>query len=150
MFLAAAVDLGASPAELSAALAGLNVPGWRLSPATASRHSITGTHLDVLLDEKLAHSAHRRLSDIRSMIEGAPTLPPRARQRALSVFQVIGEAEAKIHRIPIEQIHFHEVGAVDSIVDICGAAVALELLGDPDVSSAPPPPGSAVLTPAHR
>src|SRR5262249_11592909 len=149
MFLAAAVDLGGSPTGLSPALAGLNVPGWKLSTATASRHSITGTRLDVLLDEKLAHSAHRRLSDIRSMIEGAPTLTPRARQRALSVFQVIGEAEAKIHRIPIEQIHFHEAGAVDSIVDICGAAGALELWGDPDVYSAPPPLGSGVLSSAH-
>lgn len=149
MFLAAAVDLGVSPAEIASALAGLNVSGWKLSTVTATRHSITGTHLDVVLDEKSAHPTDRRLADIRSMIERAPSLPPRARQRARAVFQLIGEAEAKIHRIPIEQIHFHEIGAIDSIIDICGAAVVLELLGDPEVYAAPPPLGSGVLSSAH-
>jgi len=148
MFLAAAVDLGVPPTEIASALAGLNVPGWKLSTATATRHSITGTHLDVVLDEP-AQVADRRLADIRSLIERAPTLPPRARQRALAVFQLIGRAEAKIHHIPIEQIHFHEIGAIDSIIDICGAAVVLELLGDPDTYAAPPPLGSGVLSSAH-
>ena len=148
MFLAAAVDLGVSPAEIASALAGLNVPGWKLSTAKATRHSITGTHLDVVLDEP-AQVGDRRLADIRSLIERAPTLPPRARQRALAVFQLIGQAEAKIHHIPIEQIHFHEIGAIDSIIDICGAAVVLELLGDPDTYAAPPPLGSGVLSSAH-
>lgn len=149
MFLAAAVDLGVSPSEISSALAGLNLPGWKLSITQATRHSITGTHLNVVVEERPARSTARHLSEIRALIERASTLSPRARERALSVFQLIGDAEARIHRIPIEQIHFHEVGAIDSIVDICGAAIVLELLGDPEVYATPPPMGSGLLDAAH-
>ena len=65
------------------------------------------------------------------------------------MFRAIGEAEAKVHGVSIDEIHFHEVGAVDSIVDICGAAVVLELLGDPEVFAAPPPLGSGTIRVAH-
>src|SRR5574340_1279546 len=68
----------------------------------------------------------------------ASGLPPRAKEKARALFQRIGEAEATVHGIPVAEVHFHEVGAVDSIVDLCGAAVALELLGWPRVLSAPP------------
>lgn len=91
---------------------------------------------------------HRPLSEIRALIT-ASQLPAAAKDRALAVFSVIGAAESKIHDIPIEQIAFHEVGAVDSIIDICGAAVVLELLGNPDVFSTPPPLGSGTIRIAH-
>jgi pyridinium-3,5-bisthiocarboxylic acid mononucleotide nickel chelatase len=148
MFLAAGVDLGVSPDALVEALGGLRVPGWKLAVSRAVRHAISGTHLDVVLDEREAHP-HRAYSDIRELIEGAPSLPPRAKERALAVFRAIGEAEAKVHGVSIEDIHFHEVGAVDSIVDICGAAVVLELLGNPEVYAAPPPLGSGTIRVAH-
>jgi uncharacterized protein (TIGR00299 family) protein len=148
MFLAAGIDLGVSPEELSRALSGLGVPGWKLAVSRAVRHAISGTHLDVVLDEREAHP-HRAYSDIRELIEAAPTLSPRAKERALAVFRAIGEAEAKVHGVSIDAIHFHEVGAVDSIVDICGAAVVLELLGDPEVYAAPPPLGSGTIRVAH-
>jgi uncharacterized protein (TIGR00299 family) protein len=147
MFLALAIDLGVDPGALSAALEGLGVPGWRLAVSRAVRHAIEGTHLDVELDEDPGH-AHRPLSEIRRLFEGS-RLTDTAKQRALAVFQAIGEAEAKIHGVPVEEIHFHEVGAVDSIVDICGAAVALELLGNPRLFSAPPPLGSGSVRTAH-
>ncbi|HSP79449.1 MAG TPA: nickel pincer cofactor biosynthesis protein LarC [Myxococcaceae bacterium] len=148
MFLAAGVDLGVSPEALSEALSGLRVPGWKLAVSRAVRHAISGTHLDVELDEREVHP-HRAYSDIREMIEGASTLPERAKERALAVFRAIGEAEAKVHGVSLEDIHFHEVGAVDSIVDVCGAAVVLELLGDPEVYAAPPPLGSGSIRVAH-
>ncbi|WNG40566.1 nickel pincer cofactor biosynthesis protein LarC [Archangium minus] len=148
MFLAAGVDLGVSPEAIAQALSGLKVPGWKLSVSRAVRHAISGTHLDVVLDEREAHP-HRAYSDIRQLIEAAPTLSPRAKERALAVFRAIGEAEAKVHGVSIEDIHFHEVGAVDSIVDICGAAVVLDLLGDPEVYAAPPPLGSGTIRVAH-
>ncbi|ATB43772.1 TIGR00299 family protein [Cystobacter fuscus] len=148
MFLAAGIDLGVSPEALTQALSGLGVPGWKLAVSRAVRHAISGTHLDVVLDEREAHP-HRAYSDIRALIEAAPTLPPRAKERALAVFRAIGEAEAKVHGVSLDAIHFHEVGAVDSIVDICGAAVVLELLGDPEVYAAPPPLGSGTIRVAH-
>ncbi len=148
MFLAAALELGVSQEDLTAGLKGLGVGGWRFKATRAARHQITGTHLDVELEKKEGH-AHRALSDIVKLIEGAATLPARAKERALAAFRIIGEAEAKIHDVPVEQIHFHEVGAVDSIVDICGAALALELLGNPAVFAAPPPLGSGQTRSSH-
>ncbi|MBZ4396347.1 nickel pincer cofactor biosynthesis protein LarC [Myxococcus sp. AS-1-15] len=148
MFLAAGIDLGLEPAAIEAALRGLSVPGWKLAVGRAVRHAISGTHLDVVLDAREAHP-HRAYADIRRLIESASTLPPRAKERALAVFRAIGEAEAKVHGVSIDDIHFHEVGAVDSIVDICGAAVVLELLGDPEVHAAPPPLGSGSIRVAH-
>ncbi len=148
MFLAAAVDLGVELAALEAALKGLAVPGWRLVTSRATRHELTGTHVRVELSAPEEHP-HRSLADIQQLIRAAPTLSPAAKERALAVFQRVGEAEAKIHGVPLQQIHFHEVGAVDSIVDICGAAVALELLGDPEVFCAPPPLGSGTAKTAH-
>lgn len=151
MFLAAAIDLGVAPGEIEQALSGLGVPGWRFAVSRAVRHAISGTHVDVEVDASTGAEGHphRALSDIQALIRGAGTMPERARERALAVFQVIGEAEAKVHGVPLEEIHFHEVGAVDSIVDICGAAVVLELLGDPEVYAAPPPLGSGAVRAAH-
>ncbi len=148
MFLAAGIDLGVSPEALTQALSGLQVPGWKLAVSRAVRHAISGTHVDVALDVREPHP-HRAYADIRALIEAAPTLSPRAKERALAVFRAIGEAEAKVHGVSLEAIHFHEVGAVDSIVDICGAAVVLDLLGDPEVHAAPPPLGSGTIRVAH-
>jgi len=148
MFLAAGIDLGLKPEAIEAALRGLSVPGWKLAVSRAVRHAISGTHLDVVLDTREAHP-HRAYADIRRLIESASTLSPRVKERALAVFRAIGEAEAKVHGVSIDDIHFHEVGAVDSIVDICGAAVVLELLGDPEVHAAPPPLGSGSIRVAH-
>jgi uncharacterized protein (TIGR00299 family) protein len=148
MFLAAGVDLGVSPEAIAQALRGLEVPGWKLAVSRAVRHAISGTHLDVVLDEREVHP-HRAYADIRQLIEDAETLSPRAKARALEVFRAIGEVEAKVHGVSLDEIHFHEVGAVDSIVDICGAAVVLELLGDPEVYAAPPPLGSGSIRVAH-
>ena len=148
MFLAAGIDLGVSPEALTQALSGLRVPGWKLAVSRAVRHAISGTHLDVVLDEREAHP-HRAYADIRQLIEAADSLSPRAKERALAVFRAIGEAEAKVHGVSLDAIHFHEVGAVDSIVDICGAAVVLDLLGDPEVYAAPPPLGSGSIRVAH-
>ncbi|HZH02671.1 MAG TPA: nickel pincer cofactor biosynthesis protein LarC [Myxococcaceae bacterium] len=154
MFLAAALDLGVPLEAIERPLRSLGLPGWRFERSRAERHAIVGTHLNVEIEHAHHghdhdHHHHRPLSEIRSLIERAPELSPRAKERALAVFQRIGEAEATIHAVPIERIHFHEVGAVDSIVDICGAAVVLDLLGNPDVFSAPPPMGSGTIKTAH-
>ena len=113
----------------------------------AVRQAISGVHLEVTVSSEVPH-VHRGLTEILGRIE-ASALPPRARAQARAVFEVIGRAEAKIHDVPLESVHFHEVGAVDSIVDVCGAALALELLGQPEVVSAPPPLGSGMVETMH-
>ena len=113
----------------------------------AVRQAIAGVHLNVEVSSEVPH-VHRGLGEILGRIE-ASALPPRAKAQARAVFEVIGRAEAKVHDVPLESVHFHEVGAVDSIVDVCGAALALELLGQPEVVSAPPPLGSGTVETMH-
>ncbi len=175
MFLAAALDLGVPHDELLRHLTTLRLPGWKLEITKAQRHGISGTHVDVVVAGDLEHphdhehphqhphphlphdhatnqghhpEGHRPLSEIRELIS-ASQLPAAAKDRALAVFSVIGAAEAKVHDIPVEKVAFHEVGAVDSIIDICAAAVVLELLGSPEVFSTPPPLGSGTVHIAH-
>lgn len=147
MFLAAAIDLGVEVKALEEGLRSLGVPGWKFALSRQERHAITGTHLDVVQDAKEEHP-HRSYRDIDALIAKS-TLPDRAKQVALTIFKNIGEVEAKIHGTTLEAIHFHEVGGVDSIVDICGAALALHLLGWPEVFTTPPPLGSGTIRIAH-
>ncbi len=147
MFLAALIDLGVSPQALEGPLRTLGVPGWSFKVSRAERHAITGTHLEVVLDAQEEHP-HRSYRDIEGLV-GASALPVRAKATALEIFRRIGEVEAKIHGVTLDEIHFHEVGGVDSIVDICGAALALELLGWPQVFTTPPPLGSGMIRIAH-
>lgn len=148
MFLAAALDLGLSLKDLEAQLRTLDVPGWRFVVSKKERHAIVGTHVDVEVTEPEGGHVHRAWKDIDALISRSG-LSATAKTRALQVFRLIGEVEAKIHGTTLEQIHFHEVGAVDSIVDICGAAVVLDLLGNPKVFCAPPPLGSGTVKIAH-
>ncbi len=147
MFLAAAIDLGVSVESLEAPLHSLSVPGWKLSTSKQERHAITGTHLDVVLSSPEEHP-HRSYRDIEAIVAKSG-LPARVKETALAIFRNIGEVEAKVHGTTLDAIHFHEVGAVDSIVDICGAAMALELLGWPKVFTTPPPLGSGTIRIAH-
>jgi uncharacterized protein (DUF111 family) len=94
------------------------------------------------------HHEHRRYRDIVQMIEQAD-LHPRVTARSLAVFAKIGEAEAKIHGIPVETVHFHEVGAVDSIVDVVGIALALEDLGIDQLYCGPVPTGNGYVRCDH-
>ena len=147
MFLAAAIDLGVEVKALEAGLQTLGVPGWKFALSRQERHAITGTHLDVVQDAKEEHP-HRSYRDIDALIAKS-ALPDRAKQVALTIFKNIGEVEAKVHGTTLDAIHFHEVGGVDSIVDICGAALALHLLGWPEVFTTPPPLGSGTIRIAH-
>jgi hypothetical protein len=146
MFLAAAIDVGVDPKALEAALRTLGVPGWRLAVSRKTDCGIAGTHVDVVVEGAQPHG--RGLAEIVALVD-ASGLPPRARAAARAVFERIGRAEAKVHGVAVEEVHFHEVGAVDSIVDVCGAAVALELLGWPRVISAPPELGTGLGRSAH-
>src|SRR5512140_2482075 len=146
MFLAAALDLGVDRAALEAALATLPVGPFRLELSHRSESAIHGTHVNVVVEGEQPHA--RGLAEILDLIEKSG-LAPRARAGARALFERIGRAEAKVHGIPVEQVHFHEVGAVDSIVDLCGAAVVLDLLGWPRVVSLPPELGQGMAKTAH-
>jgi len=146
MFLAAAIDVGVDPRALEGALRTLGVPGWRLAVSRKTDCGIAGTHVDVVVEEGEPH-AHG-LREILAIVDGSG-LSPRAKATARAIFERIGRAEAKVHGVSVEEVHFHEVGAVDSIVDVCGAAVALELLGWPRVLCAPPELGSGLGRSAH-
>ncbi|HMK72801.1 MAG TPA: nickel pincer cofactor biosynthesis protein LarC, partial [Myxococcaceae bacterium] len=125
----------------------LDVAGWRLLASPAERQGLTGIHVEVVVAGP-APDAHRPLSDILRRID-ASALPARARGRARAVFEALGRVEGRIHGVPFEAVEFHELGAVDSIVDVCGAVLALELLEDPEVYCAPLPLGSGTVRTAH-
>ncbi len=146
MFLAACLDLGVDQAALESELAKLGVSGWRFDRRRTFEASIAGTHVDVVLAGEQPHE--RSYLDIVAIID-ASTLSPRVKEAAKAVFRAVGEAEARVHHKSLETIHFHEVGAVDSIVDICGAAVCLELLGWPKVLTLPPPAGAGTAHTVH-
>jgi uncharacterized protein (TIGR00299 family) protein len=146
MFLAAALDLGLSRAELERALVTLGLPGWRLEVKKVEVGGLRATHVEVVVSGEQPQA--RGLAEIAGLVERSG-LPPRAREAARAVFERIGRAEAHVHGVPLEAVHFHEVGAVDSIVDVCGAAVAMDMLGWPRVFSRPPELGQGLVQTAH-
>ncbi len=124
MTLGAIVDAGLSFAALKSELDKLSVREFTLSQRRVEKHGIAGTKIDVNARE--GH-VHRHLKDVLEIINSS-AISASAKEKAARVFQKLAEAEAKIHGTTIEAVHFHEVGAVDAIVDIVGAIVGLELL----------------------
>jgi uncharacterized protein (TIGR00299 family) protein len=147
MLLGALLDAGLDLASLRDALAPLPLAGYSLEAESVTEHGISGTRLHVRLDERAPH-AHRRLADIIALLDAA-SLPARAHERALATFQRLAEAEATIHGTTPDEVTFHEVGAVDSIVDIVGAALALDLLDVTDVYCSELPLTSGRVRSAH-
>jgi uncharacterized protein (TIGR00299 family) protein len=145
MLLAALLDAGLDRAGLEAALAGLGLTGYTLRPERVKSHGITGTRLSV---EVAAGQPQRDWAQIRALIAAAP-LSERARGWAIGAFERLARAEAAIHDVPIEQVHFHEVGAVDSIVDMVGVCVGLDLLGVEAAYASPLPLGRGWVRTQH-
>jgi pyridinium-3,5-bisthiocarboxylic acid mononucleotide nickel chelatase len=126
MTLGALVAAGAGARELKERLALLDLPGYEIDFEKVERSGITATRALVRLTREEHH--HRHLSDIRKIIEGS-RLNDATKERALKIFGKLAEAEARVHDVAVEKIHFHEVGAVDAIVDVVGACIGFELLG---------------------
>jgi hypothetical protein len=125
MVLGALVDAGVGLAQLEAEVRRLAVNAWTISAEQTRRGALRATQVRVTAAET---QHHRGVANILEIVEGAG-LAPRVAARASAIFRCLGEAEARIHGVPVEQVHFHEVGAVDAIVDIVGACVGFELLG---------------------
>jgi uncharacterized protein (TIGR00299 family) protein len=135
MILGALIDAGVSVDALRTALAGLDLRGYHLQADRIERQGVTGTQVTVALDPAVRHPS-RNWRDIRALIERSE-LPEAVRRRAIAVFTALAGAEAGVHGSSPDEVHFHEVGAVDSIVDIVAASAGLELLGVDAVCSGP-------------
>lgn len=146
MFLAALLDAGLSFEELRVALATLPCGDYQLICERFSDKGIRGTRFDVQLSAQEQPTRH--LADIQAIVQ-ASALSPRVRERALAVFQLLAEAEAQVHGTGIAEVHFHEVGAVDAIVDIVGAVWAIERLGIAQIYASPLPLSSGHVRSAH-
>jgi len=145
MVLGALVDAGADLREIERELRKLKLNEWSISAERVKRGAIFATHVKVEASEQ---HHHRGLSEILRMIDEAG-LAPRAAERAKKIFTRLGEAEAHVHQMPIEKVNFHEVGAVDSIIDIVGAAIGFELLGLDEFACSALDVGSGQVKTAH-
>ncbi len=146
MLIASLLDLGLEMAALVSALESLKVPGWSISAEKTVSRGISGTRIAVN-DAAASHPA-RHIHQVRDIINASP-LSPRVKSRSLSVFDRIARVEASIHGVPVEKVHFHEIGAVDSIIDIVGFCRGLEILGVDRVHSSPAPLGGGTVETAH-
>lgn len=139
MILGALLDCGLSLDLLTAELAKLPLTGYRIKAQPARRGIITGTQVTVTLEENAPEQ--RNLKEILNLVERS-TLSEKAKERSALIFERLAKAEAKVHRLPVDEVHFHEVGAIDAIVDVVGTAIGLELLGIEALFCSPLPSGS--------
>ena len=147
MVLGALIDAGLALEILEKGLSSLAVRGYNLSAEKVKRSTITATKFTVIMDETESQP-ERSLKDILILI-GASELPQKAKDTASTIFQRLGEAESEIHGVPLEKVRFHEVGAVDSIIDIVGVAFGLDALEVERFYSSPLPLGSGSVSTAH-
>jgi uncharacterized protein (TIGR00299 family) protein len=170
MFLGALIDLGVDVRILERELKKLKLDGYHLHVTRKQKSGIAGVKFDVHLAEEHEHRHHhphdhdhphehddehghehdqsRTFAEIKKLITQS-RLSPWVKKKAVAVFQRIAEAEGKIHGMPPAKVHFHEVGAVDSIVDIVGACIGLEMVGKPRVLAAPVTEGVGWVNCAH-
>jgi pyridinium-3,5-bisthiocarboxylic acid mononucleotide nickel chelatase len=125
MTLGALVDSGCPVEHLRAELRGLLVTGWELSAEKVWKSGVAATYVTVKTADQ---TQHRSLGAILEILKNS-RLPLPVREQAAAIFTKLGEAEARVHDVPLEKIHFHEVGAVDAIVDIVGACIGFHALG---------------------
>ena len=145
MILGALCDAGLDVAELRALLQTLQVPGWSIDAVRETRGWLTGTRMHVHAPEQ---TTHRHLHDVTAIITQSG-LPAAVKATALRIFANLADAEAHIHGVRADEVHFHEVGALDAIVDIVGIAAGLHLLGITQVYASPLPLGSGWVKAAH-
>jgi len=144
MTLGALVDAGVDGRAIQEAVASLGLPG-ELSFETVRRGGFRATYARVVTPHEHAHRHWRHIEEI--IDKGK--LTPRQKDLATRIFLRLGEAEARVHGVDLSKIHFHEVGAVDSIIDIIGSAVGLDLLGVDRFEASPVPPGRGSIHAAH-
>ncbi len=145
MFIGALLDAGLDFSRLKAELAKLNLPDDDVELSRVTRGTLTASKFEVVNEHK---KACRHLSDMNKLVERSD-LPPAIKQSSKAVFRRLAEAEAKIHGKAVDSVHFHEIGVVDTIIDVVGALAGLELLGVQQVCCSPLNLGSGFVNTAH-
>src|SRR3984893_8360121 len=145
MTLGALLDAGVPLEQLRDELDGLDVPGWDLTAEKVWKNGMAATYAKVRTEDR---STHRSLSVILEILEKS-RLSVAVKDRAGAIFRKLGEAEAAVHDVPLEKVHFHEVGAVDSIVDIVGACIGFAALGIEKFACSPLNVGGGTAKMAH-
>ncbi|MBI2440022.1 MAG: nickel pincer cofactor biosynthesis protein LarC [Lentisphaerae bacterium] len=161
LILATLLDLGVNRADLQQQLENLKIGPFEIEASPARDRGLHGTRVRVKVAAEIIehegrvtqempdeHRASRALKEIQTLVLGSPLATP-VKAASLAVFQRLAEAEAKVHGIPPDKVHFHEVGAVDAIIDIVGACLALEQLEVASVSVGPLPLGHGTIECAH-
>lgn len=146
MTLAALIDAGVDVSTIRAGIDSLGLDGVELLTASVIKGGFRATYVKVQHPEQ--HS-HRHLSDIVTIIDAADAISPKQKELAKHIFAAVAAAEARVHGSTIDKVHFHEVGAIDSIVDIVGAAIGFDLLGADQILSSPIPTGRGQINIDH-
>jgi len=147
MIMASLLDAGVSLAQLREELARLSLPGWALVAREVMKGDFRATKVDVEIDPK-AHVHHRSLRDILDILERS-TLQASVTERAARIFTRLADAEARVHGTDRESVQFHDVGAVDAIVDVTGGVIALDLAGAQEVHISALPVGGGLIGGPH-
>jgi uncharacterized protein (TIGR00299 family) protein len=145
MALGALIDAGADVGEVRAMLDRLPMAGWSMEVEPVMRGGIGATKVDVVVAET---AVVRTYAHITGLIDEA-RLPQRVADRAQAIFAALADAEGHLHRRPVAQVHFHEVGGVDAVIDVVGTCAALEVLGVDTVWSSPVANGMGMVRSAH-
>ena len=148
MMIGALVDAGVPLTPIVEHLKCLGLVGYTLKVWRAQTHGFAGTRFMVDLTREHSQEAHRTWEDIFQIITGS-NLPLQIIKSSLMIFEKLAQAEARIHGVPLEKVHFHEVGALDSIVDIVGTAIALHGAGIEKIYCSPIPTGYGYIRTAH-
>jgi len=144
--LGALIDAGVPIESLRSELEKLNVAGYEITALKVIRAGVSATKVHVCLDE--TEQPARHLAEIRSII-GDSSLSPAIKEKSMKIFEQLAQAEAKVHGTTPDHIHFHEVGAVDAIIDIVGSVIGLDILGIDSIAGSPINVGSGLITTAH-
>ncbi len=146
MLLGAFLDAGLPLETIRERLRALPVEGYELRLSPFQDQGLTGSQVEVLLSEQ--EQPTRGFREIASLLQDS-ALPEQVKERAIAIFHTLGEAEARVHGVSLDEIHFHEVGAVDAIVDIVGSVIALDVLGIRQLYASPLPLTRGHLRMAH-
>jgi hypothetical protein len=145
MILGALIDAGLPLTDLKAEIAKLGLSGYEINARKVSRGKTSATKFSVEVQEK---QPERHLKEISKIILGSK-LDSAIKERAIKIFNRLGDAEATVHGEPIEKVHFHEVGAIDAIIDICGTVIGIKMLGIGDIYSSSLPLGRGIVYASH-